>query len=141
MLCTGPAQGKHPMNDGCFHHAWGESPTADTLCLPPTLPLGFGSLDALRPGQEVPRSPRQRGVGLVRRERCQWTLCSFPGMGKRECSRARNRALGQVCREHPLPLHHCLEPHQPVLGPVGRKTRCRGGQACTGPLAHLCTPL
>lgn len=31
MLCTGPAQGKHPMNDGCFHHAWGESPTADTL--------------------------------------------------------------------------------------------------------------
>lgn len=31
MLCTGPAQGKHPINDGYFHHAWGESPTADTL--------------------------------------------------------------------------------------------------------------
>ena len=31
MLCTGPAQDKHPINDGYFHHAWGESPTADTL--------------------------------------------------------------------------------------------------------------
>lgn len=33
----------------------------EPICVPPTLPLGFGSLDAPRPGQEVPRSRRQPG--------------------------------------------------------------------------------
>ena len=133
------------MNEGSFLHAWGGSPVADTL--------GAGASPShSAPGVLAPwmlavlvrkclAARGSRGVGLVRRERRQWTLCSFPGMGNRECSWARNRALGRARREHPLPLLWRSEPRWPCWAPWRRKTRHRGGQACVGPLVHLCTPL
>lgn len=110
--------------------------------LPPTQPLGVLAPWMLAVLVRKCLAARgSQGVGLVRRERRQWTLCSFPGMGNRECSWARNRALGRARREHPLPLLWRSEPRWPCWALWGRKTRHRGGQACVGPLVHLCTPL
>lgn len=132
------------MNKGSFHHAWGGSSVADTLGAGASpshsAPGGFGSLDACCPGQEVPCSPSSQGVGLVRRERRQWTLCSFPGMGNRECSWAGNRALGKAyAREHPSPPVALLNLAGPA-GPVGGRHVTGAARACVGPLVHLCTP-
>lgn len=94
----------------------------ESVHLLPILPLGFGSLDAPCPSQEVPHSPSRQGSWTRRAGEEPVTLCSFPGMRKQECSWAQSRALEQGGLEHPLSLT-LPEPCCPHRGPMGKGTR------------------
>lgn len=96
--------------------------TLEPVRLPPTLPLGFGSLDAPCPGQEVPCSLPQasgeldssgrRGANGHYVPSQEWESGNVPGQG--------TGLWGKCAQKHPFPFPCCSEPCHPLPGPVGR---------------------
>lgn len=80
-----------------------------------------------------------RGVGFIRRERSQWTLCSSPGMESGNDPGQRSELWDKRAREQPHPLPCCPEPHPSVLGLAVWKAHRRGCHGCLGPLVCLST--